>query len=688
MPKKPKDVILIIGDWVVDEYWFLVRHHSEISSHTGFVHYRIASKFGEPVKDLCGAGHVARVLHQLSRDCRYKYDIFGLGIWNQKDTSLIKHLIHTKYKNSCNAANVTYTLTNITCNRPPNIRLVSLDPEGPSIRVIRQYHQEGEKLKQINRVDWEPWRSHRNKVVNNSLGRIDLPLSEQVKYIVVHDLKKGTITNDIISQIDKKYKEAKWLIRTKDENPEWLRSIKDKVYLRVIGPEIAGLINPWDIWVKEDRLTYQAFKTIDDFFENNIILLSEHREIIARLLSNDGHITVNGKSGIKATPFTQLNWPSTFFASLIHSLYLNPSNIVKDEIIKALRLADDPGYSGIKLPTSSKKSIIENIEPYVTEQKYWSEEKNDWTQAATNYGIINQDNELYLEVWRAYNPLPDYVAWINEKIDIIHKIGQYLRNFRKSGTHHLAISIQADPGSGKTLLAKRLASAFDFIPKRFDVTQMFQRDDLLDLFDDIVNAQSEGDNKILVFIDEINAFFGGGNVYSPFLAPIEEGTYVRRGRTFSLKPCVWIFAGTRSKAEKSKSTDISDKLKMQGEKLSDFNSRMTLREKIDYQSIYDIGKNKNEKNRIEHQAKLEQLYLGAVLIRSYFPDVNEISFNILKYLYIQKPEDESSRELRKLIRSLRNVQYGRITCNNCGPEWDGLERIHEVTGEKMVKIRY
>jgi hypothetical protein len=686
MPKKQKDIILIIGDWVVDEYWFLVRHHSEISSHTGFVHYRIASKFGAPVKDLCGAGHVARVLHQLSRDCRYKYDIFGLGIWNKKDTSLIKHLMHTKYKNSCNAANVNYTLSNVTCNRPPNIKLASLNPEGPSIRVVRQYHQEGDKLQQINRVDWEPWRSHQNNVVYKSLDMINLPSIGQVKYIIIHDLKKGAITNDIISQLDKKYSEAKWLIRTKDENPEWLKPIKDKVYLRVIGPEIAGLINPWDSWVKEDRLTHHAFNTINEFCEKNLILLSEHREVIARLSSNDGHITVNGKSGIKATPFTQLNWPSTFFASLIYSLYLNPSNIGKDDIVKALRLADDPGYSGIKLPTVSKKSVIENVEPYVTEHKLWSDEQRHWTQAVTNYGIIYKDNESYLEVWRAFNPLPGYVAWIKEKIDIIHKLGQYLRHFKKSGTHHLAISIQADPGSGKTLLAKSLASAFDFIPKRFDVTQMFQRDDLLDLFDDIVNAQSEGSKKILVFIDEINAFFGGGNVYSPFLAPIEEGTYVRRGRTFSLKPCIWIFVGTRSKEEKGKSTDMMDKIKIQGEKFSDFNSRMTLREEIDYKSLYSKGKNKNERNRIEHEAKLEQLYLGAVLIRTYFPDVNEVSLNILKYLYNQKPEEESSRELRNIIRSLRNVQYGRITCNNCGPAWDGLERSHEGIREQMVKL--
>ena len=66
--------ILIVGDWFVDEYWFLVRHYSDISSHIGPLHYRIASKPREYVKNLCGAGLVAQVLYRLK-----KYKINNLG---------------------------------------------------------------------------------------------------------------------------------------------------------------------------------------------------------------------------------------------------------------------------------------------------------------------------------------------------------------------------------------------------------------------------------------------------------------------------------------------------------------------------------------------------------------------------------------------------------------------------------
>jgi hypothetical protein len=29
-----KNIILIVGDWVVDEYWFLVQQHMDVSSAT------------------------------------------------------------------------------------------------------------------------------------------------------------------------------------------------------------------------------------------------------------------------------------------------------------------------------------------------------------------------------------------------------------------------------------------------------------------------------------------------------------------------------------------------------------------------------------------------------------------------------------------------------------------------------
>lgn len=248
----------------------------------------------------------------------------------------------------------------------------------------------------------------------------------------------------------------------------------------------------------------------------------------------------------------------------------------------------------------------------------------------------------------------------------------------------MSIAIQADPGSGKTSLAKSLANAFNFMLIRFDVTQMTRRDDLLDLFDAIVTAQSEGSNKVMVFIDEINAILEGWNVYSTFLAPLEEGTYVRRGRTFSLNPCVWVFAGTKLVQDEG-DQERRESRRRSGDKLSDFNSRMTLIEKIDINSLL-AKKSGEDEIRLINEAKLEQVYLGALMIRNYFPDVNEVSYSILKYLYELDPKRQSARKVRRLIQTLRNVQYGRIMLNNCTQEWVGLKNNRK--DETMVKLIY
>lgn len=60
-----QNTILVVGDWILDEYWFLVRHYSDLSSHSSHWHYRIASRADDEVRDLCGAGLIVRVLYEL-----------------------------------------------------------------------------------------------------------------------------------------------------------------------------------------------------------------------------------------------------------------------------------------------------------------------------------------------------------------------------------------------------------------------------------------------------------------------------------------------------------------------------------------------------------------------------------------------------------------------------------------------
>lgn len=676
--------LLIVGDWVIDEYWILVKHYSEISSHTGYNHYRLSSQSNETVADLCGAGHVARVLYQLNTEEHPdSYKIVGLGKWDDADTELISHLVHAQVEKECDAARAWYRLSPRMCKKlPGNVTLMTLASESPTNRVIRQYYLEKGKLRQLNRVDWEP-QSPGGEVHWDSLQ-----LPEEVAAIVVNDLAKGVVTLELVRKLKERYPHARWYVRSKQRTPRelaseqgpgrgregeqgippWLRLVKDDLELLVVGPEMAALLNPWDSWLVNRRITLQALDIIKGLPGKNVVLLSDRREVIGRL--NDSEHCLTAQSLVEPSPVTQLGWPSAFFAALVHTMYANRANLAEADIRWALNYADKKG--GVHVPIKGADDTGER-QPDVR-MGGWAEESDEWEQAKTDFGIIRaRTGELRLDVWRGVRHLPGYIACVKEKQNIIVEIGRHLRAFNESRQmRSLSIMLQADPGAGKTHLTKSLAEAFNFSFQRFDITQMIHRDELLDLFDTIATAQANEEKKLLVFVDEINARLDNDHVYGAFLAPLEESIFVRRGKSFSLRPCVWVFAGTKLDEEKPDD----------GGKLKDFRDRMTIIEKIDFGSLSDRSRNAA---RLQKEAQLEQVYLGAAMIGRHFPDVQNVSKEVLVQFYNLKPESAPSRKIRKWAASLRNVQYGNVTRANCEgwPEWDKIK-----DGDRPVMLSF
>jgi hypothetical protein len=667
--------LLIVGDWVIDEYWFLVRHHSDTSTHTGLAHYRVINEPPEDViRGLCGAGHVARVLLKLmekDNPKNVKIKLYGIGNWNKNDTELIMHLVH-----DCKSTKVSKEMKKIEiCRNPlPNLKLSPINQNSHTIRVIRLYHYAKEGLEQINRVDFD-WE---HNAENGSNLPNDLP--EQVDMIIVQDLQKGCVTQNLIKALKIKYKDALWCVRSKNEKIDWLEDIKDKkVVLQFICPDISQLLNPWGSWLFEDHPSRQAIEIIDSYNEKgikNIVLSSYNREVVA--LFNDKLYV--GKSLVKPTLLNQLGWADAVYASLIFKIVEN-ENLDEEALSFALGRADE--HLAIKVPKKSELKP-EQRNPKVDKEGDWEEVKEAWNVATgktTNQekmGIIIRNGNSNLDVWRSSTELFGYIACIQEKVKILRQIGHKLRSFKKDPTpaRPLSILIQADPGSGKTTLAKALARCFGFTLVHRDITQMIHRDELVDLFDEIATKQANGANKILVFVDEINANLEGEPVYGAFLAPLEESVYARKGGIYRLQPCAWIFAGTNLEEDSPS--------KIKGYKLSDFKSRMTMFEKIDYSSI--IGKTKEEdKERIEKETRLEQVYLGAWMIKQFFPDVKEISEEVLYEFYLLDPEETPARKIRQWASALKNVQYGKVTRENC-KEWEGAK--WEKNLKSMVKINF
>ena len=676
--KEAPDSLLIFGDWVVDEYWFLVRHHSAISSHVGFDHYRVSTPPHERFSDLCGAGHVARVLHDLRNASSESYNLVGIGKWNAIDTNSIGHLVHARHHPGCLAARATYTVNTAHCDEPIPIQLFTLAPEHPTIRVVRMYHEENGGLEQINRVDWEP--PPQSPIFAAAAIRLaDLPLPPEAttRAIVVNDLARGVVTPDLVRDLKDRYPHANWFVRSKDKDPQWLTLIGDSLRLYIVGPEVAAQFSPTQRWTVSHHMSLQALEVIGHLPGDHVVLLSQHREIIGRLNRRQDALTA--RSSLPSTVFTQLGWPTAFFASLVRAIYRHPLEVETKDIELATAWADE--HAGVPAPDRLRVSLAA---PTISQPGIdsWKEEEANWLDSQSGTGIVEVTRkgrkERVLQVWRSWSQLSGYVCCVQEKRRIIDEIGRRLAAFRTNPSHSAAFSLllQADPGAGKTYLARSLAKEYDFNFLAFDITQMIHRDELLDLFEAVSTLQARSRDPVLVFVDEINALLDNSQVYGAYLAPLEEGFYVRRGRTFSLKPCVWVFAGTK----------LGEDERMRAEKLSDFRSRVSLIKAIDYKSLKSAA---GPGNRFYAEARLEQVYIGAVMLRSAYSDIGRVSMDVIRYFQSLDPSEAPARKIRKLVETLENVQYGTVTkkknCRNWqGGEWADTPEVEE----ELIRLEF
>lgn len=322
-----------------------------------------------------------------------------------------------------------------------------------------------------------------------------------------------------------------------------------------------------------------------------------------------------------------------------------------------------------------KKSNTDDVSSKVDAEEHTKSKKNHNNKESAP---SSESKGGKLQMWRMSTDLPGYIACIREKRDAILRMWEKINAFigREDPDQPLSILLEADPGFGKSYLAERLAKNFPNSELlRFDITQMIERHELLDVFDRVADAQAQAQRRkpVFVFVDEINATLGGSPVYGAFLSPLEAKTYKRKGQNVELRPCIWIFAGTPER------TDDPQRGQGQREKREDFMSRMTMIERIDYQSMMNQAPaGKRHIIDVQSEARLEQVYLGAKYINDAFSDVYQIDRDILKAFSLLPPEDAPARMLRRLASSLENVQYGQVHKRNCtSQEWKKIidERI-------------
>jgi hypothetical protein len=104
-----KQTILVIGDWFIDENWLMARCNNYHSTNVGDFHY--TSLLHGPdclILSVCGVANVLKILFGNPEDrkgsaLRDKYNLIGIGAWNQRDTGIL--LIPSQYS-GLNAINM------------------------------------------------------------------------------------------------------------------------------------------------------------------------------------------------------------------------------------------------------------------------------------------------------------------------------------------------------------------------------------------------------------------------------------------------------------------------------------------------------------------------------------------------------------------------------------------------------
>jgi hypothetical protein len=270
-------------------------------------------------------------------------------------------------------------------------------------------------------------------------------------------------------------------------------------------------------------------------------------------------------------------------------------------------------------------------------------ELRHWTQALSARGVITvetreQGIRSFFQPWRATMELPGYICCAKTTRTILARLIAEIDSFNpRTAEKALSGLLVAKPGAGKSHFLRCLVESRHLRALEFNVTTMVRRGDLLAWFDQVVTTQAQiaRREKLLVIIDEINATVENQELYSAFLAPLEDGYYVRSGHRFYIHPCIWLFAGTASEV------DIREERKG-----SDFVSRLTM-DTVDLAQTLVMASDTH---------RLENVYLGVTTARQLYPELLRIAWSVPEVLWTISP-DLSVRDLRRFVK--KNLDAAR-----------------------------
>ena len=722
--ENPKSHVVILGDWFIDENWLVAPRQTYSSSHTGDYHYLSKhSKIDRRMISLCGAPEILEVLRNYFKD-QNNIEFIGFGAWNSNDDDILqctlcsKHIEH-KHLTPYTIASLKSPLNhnnsricpyeNTSCDFNPNlVNLADINHQQSSNRIIRCYEGYGGGTPHLlYRIDWEL------PVAKLNYDKFDSLIDKNISSVIIEDHGKGVVTEESIKaltiRLDSHLNNIKWYIRSKIDNPKWMKTLVDnkgKIRLKVIDYKLAYFKKGQRRYRYGPKLGRSSLELLGELTDDTVYrhgipidgsgIHSERAAVLFddnTVISKDGIDCFNLYEPISSPNIITIGKTTIFFNALIaqdlddryRSLHFG------SQCHNALKLSCD--WSTQASSAWSKEELhfygdystaLNHLYTHMPDNKkikpmLYSQLWDEWNASSYDKGLIHLGNSELFQLWRGEGAIRDYICVGGPKRTAINNLQSKIYGFvsERNNKHPFNALLLAGPGWGKSYLAKCIANHFDMHYLSFSLSQMATTRDLIDCFDTICSVQNSSDKKTLIFLDEINCEIEGNHAMGLLLSPIWDGSFIRDGKQYALKPSVWIFASTgmiEDFSHKNKGSDfvsringpiieldslVTDRGQALRLPLQEFkqklmeNPDMTPEENKDYNQI----------NTIQGPFRTEQVYLGVSLLNSIWGPISKIQNDVLDLLQ-NVLLINGFRSMEFFISKFQNIERGNVYPSN------------------------
>jgi hypothetical protein len=700
-PRKKR--VLILGDWVVDDYWMMGIHRSPTASRTGRKHYRSLHPLKGSVRTLCGAGRTASVLYDAQLPQTNRVEILGVGMWHLSDDDAISQLLDPPTIEGANpyslssgppSTKMCASLTNLArplsefVNAGAAQKLPhSGDYQGVgTTRMIRIFQNTGTRIELLERIDWElpaPF-NHRENVhawfpdpelyrndtsnelyraaATDLLARLPSMSFGDIDAVVIKDLGKGCVSSSTVQWLKNQVSASvPWFVSSKSWLPTWFSHLPRKSLALLMVPQVAariaverGEVRRW--LTQSGAPTLETIKWVDrlqqKYGAETLVILPDEQQVVS-FSRNEPNCHVQRLQRPIDLDF-EVAMASVFLPAFLLNGFANPNGQWGSKDAKAAASFTDEWMKreveriAAAEETHPPSRLIWNSERVHEQSGEWndvplSDEGRRWEKALADFGVLEDHENASIELSRSMTTLDGYVCLVSHKQDVVQQLLRETRRFVHSHEpRHTSLLMTAKPGSGKSALIDALALAERLSSYTINVAQLPGRIGIIDEFDTVATLQSQNRGApLLVFVDEINSMLESQHVYDLFLSPMQSGEYVRDGNRFRLDPCLWIFVGSAKPTEDNKNPAT---------KAKDFESRLT---------VSQLSLDTDDQTGV----RLERVYLGVAILTAHFPDVRKVTKKVLRMFHLL-PNACTLRDMVKLISSFENVQLGKVHSGN------------------------